>query len=264
MLRPTTGRLLAVTCLLNITTFIGCQSVTGNDSNDNTGKTQNANASAAVTSVAPPSAAPGHRVRVTADQPIFGEGSAAYVQIGGQTASIANVIDDTQADVFVPNLSPGGVSVAIVEPDKDPGTPGRLVILAPASQQLLLSLNEGRLELISAMPRAGEFHRFSDPDEPRIAFDVFNAQGGLIYTGAIANPTLGRLEIYDQHEDDDEGGHVLRRGTPTSSAVFPLMIPHLPGIGLVKFYEADAGVDLASAEGREQRRFLSEIQIANH
>ena len=86
MFRSNTGRLLAVTCLLNITAFIGCETMTGDngdngDNADNADNSKTADASAGVADVSPASAAPGERVRVTANGPVFGEESSAYVEM---------------------------------------------------------------------------------------------------------------------------------------------------------------------------------------
>jgi hypothetical protein len=256
MFRSNTGPLLTVIGVLNITAFIGCQTMTGD--NGETAKAENA--STGVAAVEPSSAAVGHRVRVTADAPVFSEESKAYVQIGAQTAAILKVVSETQVDVLIPSMATGLTSVAIVEPEKDPGAPGQLIVLEPDAKQLLLSLNDGDLKLISAVPRGGEFHTVPQQDEPRIAFDVHNALGKIIFMGAIVDPTQGRFEIYDL-DDGDEPVHVIRRAVPPASAVFPLMIPNLPGVASVQFYQADPGVDLNTEEGLRMRRFLTEIRF---
>ena len=98
----------------------------------------------------------------------------------------------------------------------------------------------------------------AETDHTRLAFDVLNSSGGLVYTGSILHPIAGRLEVVD----DSAKGEPLFHATPNSDdAVFAINLPNVPELCSVRFYEADAGLDLASEQGRSARRFVKEITI---
>ena len=216
--------------------------------------------SARVVSVFPDAATPGMIVRVTTDKTAFPSERPARIEMGSQTATIQQVVSVTEADALVPNLPAGQVQVQVREPGKKPGSAGQLTILPASSQQLILSFQNNSVSLMRAQPRAGEASRAAEQDQRRLSFDVLNAQGGLVFTGAVVHPTLGRLEIYDEPRP---GERVLRVMPPEQQAVFAIKVPTIPsgGAATIKFYDVPPGVDLTTSPGRAARTLLNEIKL---
>ncbi|NUO79367.1 hypothetical protein HUU05_04770 [candidate division KSB1 bacterium] len=216
--------------------------------------------SARVTSVDPAAASPGMIVQVTTDKSVFQSRQAAHVEIGEQVAVTQNVLSDTSVEVIVPNLAAGEAEVRVIERGKKAERSAvRLRILPARSQQLVLSFQNNSVSLLSASLRGGEAARTAEPDQRRLSYDVFNEQGGFVYSGALVHPAYGRMEIYDETQTGDR---VVRGDKPHDHAVFAVKIPNVPGHQLtIKFYDAPAGVDLNTDAGRAERQFLNEITI---
>ncbi|MFQ5430702.1 MAG: hypothetical protein ACE5E1_10365 [Phycisphaerae bacterium] len=215
-------------------------------------------ASAAAVSVLPGKASPGTTVRIQAARPVFAKDGLAKVKIGGQLAQILRRISDVAAEVLVPNVKPGAAVVQIIEPDRDPGTPGKLEILPAPSLQVILSFSGDGLQLIGSRPGGARSRRGIDPGGRRMQYEVFNGLGRLVFRDALTHPTLGRTEIFDE---PDSGGRTMHRLGDRAAAVFGIRIPNIPGGARVRFYDVPDGVVADSPEGRRQRVFVGEVDL---
>lgn len=214
--------------------------------------------SAGVADVIQDSASPGMTVRVEADQPVFKDEGGARVEIGQQAAKVLKQISPQLVEVLVPLLDPGIAPVEIIEPGKNPGTPGRLNVLPARAKRLLLSFAQGQIELLGLQPTSGLDRTHTDEHGRRIQYEVYNLLGRLIFSDVINHPTEGRHEI---HDNDDNVGHTMRQAPPASQGLFSIRIPNVPGGAVVKFYDVPDNADVNTDEGRRLRSFLSEMQF---
>ncbi len=212
-----------------------------------------------VVSVIPATASPGTTVRVEATEPIFGNTENAKVQIGGQVVQIVRQINSVAVEVLVPNIAPGDATVQILEPDRPLALPGRLSILPSKSLQLVISLTNGRFELLVQRPGGTHPRRRIDPGGRRIQYEVFNELGRLVFKDVLTHPTLGRVEVYDE---TDSGVRIMHRLGERDTAVFAIMVPNVPGGATIRFYDVPEGVVADSLEGRRNRIFLTEMSVS--
>lgn len=201
--------------------------------------------------VDPEAARPGAAVRLRAEQPLFREGTQPRVRINGKPATVLRRVSDQEVDVLVPAIGPGSARVAVAGSGG-----GRVTVLASPSLELVMSLKDGKVALVRATPRAGEAHSRVLRDQPRLSYDVINQQGGLVFSGVIADP--GRREVFD---GPNAAGAVLHGAPPDRETVFAVKVPHVAGRFTVKFYQVPAGADLATETGRTQRKPIGEIVI---
>lgn len=214
--------------------------------------------SANVVSVSPDKASPGSTVRVEADLPVFGKGSDPTVQVDGVAAKIIHEISDVAVEVIVPLVKPGAVDVQIVEPEKLPGDPGELEILAPKSQQLVLLMKGDEIEVLEQQPRAGLPRRSQDPGGKRIQLELYNALGRLVFTDVQIHPTDGRLEVFDAPDDKQR---LMARLDGSADGVFSIQIPNVPGGAKLLIFELPDGVHADSDEALNVRTLINEISI---
>ena len=211
--------------------------------------------------VFPSEASPGMIVRLTAGQGPY-EQKGFSVVIGGKPATIQRTLSAKEVNVLVPVLPPGDAEVQVRdERTKKPRATGRMRILPVISQQLVLSFEKDSIKLISAQPRAGEYTRLDEQDQRRLAFDVFNSQGGLIYTGSIVHPALGRMEVFEGRSGKEAS---VRGVTPPARIVFAVKVPFDPKGAVVKFFDVPPRVDLKTEKGRNSRRYLSEVRVKGY
>ncbi|HEX7180674.1 MAG TPA: hypothetical protein VF756_02440 [Thermoanaerobaculia bacterium] len=203
--------------------------------------------------VEPAMVSPGMIVRVSSTKPVFRKGEEGEVRIAGRPASIVRTVSEREVDVMVPAVEAGAARVTL---GRGGQSTGNVTVLPAPSVELVVSMEDNKLTLMRATPRAGEVETRVSRDQARLSFDVINEQGGLVFTGAVADPT--RREVFD---GPNSQGAVLR-GTPRSKkAVFAVKVPNVPGRFTVKFYAVPAGVDLKSTEGRAAREPLGEIVV---
>jgi hypothetical protein len=203
-------------------------------------------------------ASPGMIVRVTTAQPVFSDATAARIEIGGKLAPIVKVVSATEADVLVPNAAAGESQLKITGGKIRGAAP--FTVLPASAQELVLRWKDNRFELMAVHPTADEPNMVTRSDEPQLSYDLVNAQGGLVLTGAINHPALARMELFDGPNAREA---VLRREPrhPGKPVVFTLKVPIVPQGASVKFYESEPGVNLMDAAARQSRRPVGEIKL---
>jgi hypothetical protein len=210
--------------------------------------------------VFPTASSPGMIVRVTASQGICE--CRFSVLIGGKPATIQRALNAKEVNILVPVLPPGDAEVLVRDQrSKKRRATGKMTILQVISQQLILSFEKDKVKLLSAQPRAGEFTGWDEQDQRRLAFDVFNAQGGLIYTGSIVHPAFGRREVFEGHDGKKPWVHGVK---PPERVVFAVKIPFDPKGAVVKFFDVLPQVDLNTEQGRNSRKYLNEVKVRPH
>lgn len=122
--------------------------------------------------VDPEAAPPGAAVRLRAEQPLFPEGREARVRIDGRPATVLRRVSNQEVDVLVPAIAPGSARVTVAG-----GGGGRVTVLESPSLELVVSLENDKVALVRATPRAGEAENRALRDQPRLSYDVLNAQG---------------------------------------------------------------------------------------
>jgi hypothetical protein len=209
--------------------------------------------------VFPEGASPGMLIRVTGERAIFSAGQDTKVEIGGAAAPISRVVSDTEAEVMVPNVGAGSTTLTVGDEKERDRNSAHFTVLPAPTHELVLHWKDGRIDLVAVHATAGEPTRSSEnTDEPLLAFDVFNAAGGLIYTGAIPHPGQQRMEVFDP--PDGQTGNIHREHV-MGEATFALKVPTAPGRTTIKFFEVPAGTDLSDARARASRKPVGEIEV---
>jgi hypothetical protein len=208
-----------------------------------------------VMEVAPAEAAPGEAavVRVPGLEP-GAKAESVDVEVGGKAATVLRVEAPTEIEFLVPEREAGPAEVAVKIAGREVGRVPFSVLPAPA-RQLVLSLSEGRVQVVSSRGASGLDRPSREiPVGRGLSYDVVTPEGRLVATGTIPHPLSGRREIFEP-----EG---KMRGAPApKSATFTLRIPAVPKGSVVRFYEVEPGKDLATPEGRASRRLLSEVEV---
>ena len=207
--------------------------------------------------VFPAGASPGMIVRISAPDALFKERAPA-VKFGETPAIVSRVIDDSNAEVLVPNLA-AGVTRVTVASAKGATHAADFTVLPAHTQQLILEWKDGKMNLLAVHPTSGEASgRGEIGGEPQLSFDVVNEAGAVVYTGTIPNPIERRMEVFEGAEAGPAALHREKMGGPV---VFALKVPKLAGEARVKFFEAPAGVNLLEAKGREIRKPIGELSV---
>ena len=219
---------------------------------------QSAEGNAGMT-VLPEGASPGMVVHLTTSRPMLSK--ETQIDFGGERATISRLISQTEAEVLVPNVSPGQTTLA-VSSGKDEKETVTFTVLPARNQQLVLRMKDNRVELVAVQPTSGEITSTTAEAtgaEAQLSFDVLNAAGVVVYTAAIPDPIQQRMEVFEGPSADQS---TMRREPMSHEAVFAIKVPKLPDGGTVKFFEAAGGVDLLQGEDRKRRTPIGEIKLS--
>ncbi len=202
-------------------------------------------------------AQPGETVFISKNEGTFSLDSELEVSIAEKDAPIVGVSPQGLLQVLVPKVKEGTANVSVSENKQNIGS-AELRILGSSTEQLLLELNEeGELKLIRKKDDLGGLENQFATGDIQLNYDLVCQNENVIFSGSIAHPQKTGLEIFE----DPEGTKIHREVPKQMSVVFPIRIPKLDEAKLVRFYEAESGVDLTTREGREKRVFLSEIKL---
>lgn len=238
---------MAIAVLFLTALFVGCKP-----------RTKNEGGGAPALMLSPEGASPGMVVRVTTAQPAFPDAEAARVEIGGQPAPIAKWVSATEVEVLVPNVAAGESKVKVTGGKISEAA--RFTVLPASTQELVLQLKEGKLELVAVHPTADEPNMVARSTEPQLSYDLVNPEGGLVFTGSIEHPAQARREVFD---GPSAAQAILRREAPHPGqpVVFTVRVPVMPRGGTVKFYEAAPQMNLLDAAARQSRTLVGEIKL---
>lgn len=204
----------------------------------------------------PGSASPGMSVRLEADQPVVAK--AGRVRVKETTIPLDQVRDSKRGAFTLPDVGPGLQAVQLVDRKGKVLGQGRLEVMPPMSLRVLLEFKGGKARLVSAKPTQGGYSENLTDGGDRLSYDVLNAEGGLLFTGAVANPFAVGHEIYDQSPD---GKPVMRREKPEKDGMLSFKIPNVQAQAVIRLFDASAEADLATEKGRAARRLIGEFKI---
>lgn len=212
--------------------------------------------------VYPAETAPGFIVRLTVPTGAYGQKGETHVLIGGKTVAVLRAASSTEIDVMVPVLPAGAADVVVRETaSKRALAAGRMKILPPTAQQLILSLEDGRVTFLSAQPTVGEFTTPEESFKRRIAFDVLSDSDGLLFNGSVAHPEGRRLEVFEGRG----GGKARLHGVEArGKTVFALKVPFVPQGARIRFYDVPESSDLNTLKGMTERTLINEIRVRNY
>jgi hypothetical protein len=237
--------LLGLLSLLLLTTWSGCKKKTllRGDSG---------------LTVFPEGGSPGITVRITSDRAAFAAREDSKVDIGGTAAPIVRVVSDTEAEVQVPKVGAGETRLTVTDGKNGETSSAHFTVLPARAQQLVLHWKDGRIELVATHATAGEPSGDAEgTGEPLLFFELFNAAGGLIYTGAIPHPAQRRNEVFEPPEGQRPNIH--RERMSMSEATFAVKVPNVPGRATIKFFEGPPGSEASNA--RQDRKQVGEITV---
>ncbi len=210
--------------------------------------------------VEPAGASPGMIVRVSGNKPLFRDSQTAKVEFGGQPASVARVVSDTEAEVLVPQVPPGKTTIGVSSGSSGGKDSASFTILPARAQQLVLKMTGGQIELVAVHPTSGEpSGRGELGGEAQLSFDVLNKEGSVVYTGIIPHPAQQGMEVFDG--PDAKAAVIRREEMDQHEITFALKVPKLAAETTIKFFEAPPSVNIQDARGRESRKFLSEVKV---
>ena len=206
--------------------------------------------------ITPNSRQVGETVFISKNQGTFSPEAKIEVSIAEMNATVIGVTDDGVLQVLVPKAKEGSATVSVSENGQHAGN-AQLTILGSSAEQLLLELSpEGELKLIRKKDDSGGLEYQFATGEVQLNYDLIGADDNVIYSGSIAHPQKAGVEIFE----DPEGTNIHRE-VPKRAVVFPIRIPKLQEAVSVRFYEAEAGTDLTTRDGRSKRVFISEINL---
>jgi hypothetical protein len=210
--------------------------------------------------VLPEGASPGMIVRLTTSKPMLS--NEAQIDFGGERATISRLISQTEAEVLVPNVSPGQKMLTVASGKKDEKETSGFTVLPARNQQLVLQMKDNRIELMAVNPTSGESTSSAAEAkgaEAQLSFDVVNAAGVVVYTGTIPHPLQRRMEVFDGQSANEA---TMRRERMVRETVFAIKVPKLPDGATIKFFEAPGGADLLQADARKSRKPIGEIRVS--
>ena len=206
----------------------------------------------------PSSARPGTSVVAQSNGRVFSKAQGETILINRQSVTPEEVIGPTEATFIVPSVSSGKQTVRVVDRDGKELGKGQLDILPSSSLRLLLTMKDGRIQLVNSKPTEGSYTENRAEQGPRVSYDVLTPEGGLLFTGAIAHPTREAHELFDEPQP---GQRTIRREPVHGDATFVVKIPNVEGPAIVRFYDVQADVDLGTAQGRAGRKLIGEIKV---
>jgi hypothetical protein len=193
-------------------------------------------------------------VHIVLDKTDLRDSRDRRVSIGNRPANILEIIDDRAMVVHVPMLEQGRQRVEVVVDNKTVFT-GVLTIVPARFTRPVLSYEDNAIRLIrETNATAGEFI-LSVPDQRRLAYDLFTADGDLVFTGDIPHPLAQHNEVFF------EDGGIRREAKLPQRVVFTLKLPVIPGKARLRFYDVPPQLDLSSLRGRKQRHYLGQLEI---
>lgn len=204
------------------------------------------------------SARPGDPVLVQLrDQHVRGE-EPIRAEFGNGTPAPARMTPEGDIEVIVPVMPAGETTLSVYQGQKLLGR-GTIDIRESATRLLTISYGPDGLRLLRTSPATGPPTGYVRSRQPRLSFDLINAQGAVVYSGTVLDPAEVRGEVLTQAS---AGGPVqIGRGAIEASGVVFIEVPTPPGPVSLRVYRAAASIDLFTNEGRAQRRLISTLEV---
>lgn len=176
--------------------------------------------------------------------------------IGGRAVPVR--VQDSEILIALPLSDPGPAELKILSGERVLFSREITVLEAPA-RWLELSIGPKGVELVQATRSADALTTDTPTRETRLSFDVLNARGGLVQTGSIPHPANDGGEIFEP--TGAPGMASARRLDPRAVTRFFINIVNPSEGWRLQIYEAPAGLDLGTGEGRAQRVLLKEMEL---
>ncbi len=207
--------------------------------------------------VSPAKGSPGETVLIAKPQGKFGSSTKGLqVTFGKTPATVIGTDPQGNLRVLVPMGAEGGTSVSVSENGQSAGK-AAFEMLPPTGRQLVLQMDpSGKLEMLSSKPYGGGHDSGFSTRTFQLSYDLLSADGNLLFSASISHPVKERMEVFERPD-----GAQIHREAKVSPSVFPVKIPNLRQAVLIRFYEAERGMDLTTEAGRRERKFLQEIKL---
>ncbi len=183
------------------------------------------------------------RQRVTKQNPfraVFGDSVSGPVR----------QVDNDQLEIVVPLLPVGESTVSVYQGNRLLGR-GVLQIHDTQSRRLTLAYSASGIQLVGKTRSAAPLTGHVRSRQPRLSFDLVNAQGAVVYSGTILDPQRVNGEVPTGVYDG--GRATIGRPKSTPSTILFVDVPTPPGPVTIIFYRAEANLDLFTTEGRGKR-----------
>ena len=176
------------------------------------------------------------------------------VTIGDQAASVLGMKNGL-VQVFVPNLKPGKAKVKVITRESK-SLEAEVNIMESLSKNLYLTFKDKKITYVKSAPSNNKFERFNDKGSiKKLSYEIYSEKNELLVSGTAVYPGSG-MEYFDKDGK-------INRTDYQPSGDFVLNIPNIPGMLIIKFYEADEKTDLLTEKGLSARKLINEITIKN-
>jgi hypothetical protein len=192
------------------------------------------------------------------DQKIRGDGPLSAV-FGDGSRVPARATPDGDVEVVVPALPAGENTVSVFQGQRRLGR-GRLNVLDAATRQLAIAYGREGFTLLRSTPAAGPPTGHVRSRQPRLSFDLINAQGAVVYSGTVVDPSQVPGEVLTQATSAGGPAWIGRGGTEQEGLIL-IRVPTPPGPVTLKVYRAPEKLDLFTTDGRAGRRLVSTLEV---
>ncbi len=197
---------------------------------------------------------PGGTALIRIENAKLKDAAEVAVTFADKPASVVRLVDSETIQVVVPDLPPGDARVFVSRGGQVMGE-GKASILPAPMVRVFLRMEGDSVSVARTRPYNGHY----DPTARRgrrLSFDLISGGGQLLYTSAISHPATGTFEVYGAADS------LRSRHLPAVEPYFfAIKLPYTPEPAILRIYEAAEGADLDTAEGRRERRLVTEIEM---
>jgi len=209
--------------------------------------------------VKPTSARPGEMIRLHQNRGDFQSFNSLRVTIGGEPSFVSRVISNTDLDVVVPMRAAGKVEIQLYD-GSQLETSTAFAVLDSDCRRFVMRLHGTQVTVLRVEPCFDMVQRDAETLNPRLSFDLVNAQGQTLYTTSIAHPIETQAEVFSH----SSRGATIERHDARDPAVFWVRFPNLPAAKGLRVYYVPAGVDLADSVGTSNRVPIDTLEAPVH
>jgi hypothetical protein len=203
----------------------------------------------------PSAAAPGQTIQVHLGS-FKGNPDNLRVMVGDQPGRIVQR-HQNMLEVMVPSVAGDSVTLSVFDGEKQVAQ-SSFSIAASQSLRLLLSVRDGGVRLLRAVPSNHRPTHLAETKRTRLSFDIVDSQNVVVYTGSIPHPRTRPPERFVLSDTSTGSAGLVEA---PDSAIISIFIPMPQDSARVDFYKAGPHLDLRSNADRARRSRLNQITV---
>jgi hypothetical protein len=210
----------------------------------------------------PESARVGESLRIQIASANLDSSQHLRVMIAGQSAPVVRVLASDLLEVIVPRIiAQADAPVVIFSDNGEVGT-GILQVLDAAARRLVFTVDENAFSIVGDSPSGDAPTGHVLDSGRRLSIDVVTAQGALIHSATILDPSHSPMERFVPTENFQGIAHAGLRDVPGPKA-FAVTIPKAEEPVSILVYDVPVGVDVLTEKGRDMRSLLATLEVDN-